>query len=362
MGINRDNYEAYLLDQMEGRLSEKEQQELRNFLVLNPDCALEAELEDAQILPCENIPFPNKDSLKKEIPDFHTTLSVENFDLYSIARMEGDLTEQQASMHELLLQEQPELRSDWEKWLQTRIPAEHISYPWKQSIKRKVPAYRRISWPAILSTAAAVALVAILFIFRGNDADSIASEESFRMPAIEQPEVEVPVTPPVVRHQPTSAAVDEMEAAMIIPDLTQAEVVSVTDSSSYQLQGENEEELPVSSRPLRAALAANTIPAPVIQGHYDRIRPLQIPETPVHMNGVSITMLAEMDLQEVVEVYTEEKDISIWTIANAGIKGINRITGSNIALFAARDDEGEISGFHLKSRRLSITSPLEREE
>jgi hypothetical protein len=80
------------------------------------------------------------------------------------------------------------------------------------------------------------------------------------------------------------------------------------------------------------------------------------------MNGVSITMLAEMDLQEVVEVYTEEKDISIWTIANAGIKGINRITGSNIALLAARDDEGEISGFQLKSRRLSITRPLEREE
>jgi hypothetical protein len=362
MGINRENYEAYLLDELEGRLSEKERQELRDFLATNPDCALEAELEDAQILPREKISFPNKDSLRKELPDSGTPLSVENFDLYSIARMEGDLTTEQADKHELLLQEQPVLRHEWEKWLQTRIPGEHTPYPWKASLKRKVPAYRRLAWPAILSAAAAVALIAILFIFRDNNADHIASEASIRMPVIEQPDVKVPVTPPAVKQQQTSAVLHGMETATIGSEITSAEVVSETGSPSAQMQDAYEQNLPVSPRPFRAALAANTIPAPVIQGNYDRIRPLQIPETPVHMNGVSIATLAEMDLQEVVEVYAEEKDFSIWTIANAGIRGINRITGSDIALFAARDDEGEISGFQLKSRRLNITTPLEREE
>jgi len=59
--------------------------------------------------------------------------------------------------------------------------------------------------------------------------------------------------------------------------------------------------------------------------------------------------------------YTRERDFSMWTIANTGLKGINRITGSDISLMASRDEEGEVSGFQLKSRRFSMTRPLGRE-
>lgn len=35
--INIANYEAWLLDQLEGRLSAEEEQELLNFLILHPE-------------------------------------------------------------------------------------------------------------------------------------------------------------------------------------------------------------------------------------------------------------------------------------------------------------------------------------
>jgi hypothetical protein len=63
-----------------------------------------------------------------------------------------------------------------------------------------------------------------------------------------------------------------------------------------------------------------------------------------------------------VEAYAEEKNLSLFSIASAGIRGINRITGSDIELYAAKDDEGEISGFQFKSKRLNISTPLQKPE
>jgi len=363
MEINRKNFEAYLLDRMEGRLSDALEQELREFLAMNPDCAFEIEGEEPLEIPHETLQFPDKDSLRKNLPDSSSRLTPNNFDLFSIARMEGDLSDGQVNEHTHLMEHQPQLKFEWESWQQTRLNPGTISYPGKAALKKGVPGYRKIRWITVFSTAAAVALISIVLVTRERGGGLVASEEPFSLPLIEEDEIVVPVSPP---HEgqlftPVAQAVPE-------------ERIGMDDQTGIQQQ--NEETVPVSTRsaereddqviladrPLRAALAANTIPAPVDQGNYDRIRPLQLPATPVHMSGVSLSRLAEMDLQEVVEIYAEENDFSLWTIANAGIRGINRVTGADIALFAARDDEGEISGFKLKSKRLNITTPLQKED
>ena len=41
---------------------------------------------------------------------------------------------------------------------------------------------------------------------------------------------------------------------------------------------------------------------------------------------------------------------------------INRLAGSDISLMAPRDEEGEVSGFRLKSKRISLSRPLSRDE
>ena len=109
-------------------------------------------------------------------------------------------------------------------------------------------------------------------------------------------------------------------------------------------------------------LAANSIAAPVARGEYDRIKPFRIPDSPVHMNRITLSRLADMNLQEMVEEYAEKKNFSIWTIAGAGIRGINRITGSDMELMAAKDNEGDVTGFQFKSKLLNITTPLAKQE
>ena len=85
----------------------------------------------------------------------------------------------------------------------------------------------------------------------------------------------------------------------------------------------------------------------------DRIEPLNISPVPIHISSLSLAQISDLGLQEMMEGYVEEKDLSLWKIANAGIKGINKITGSNISLMASRDEDGEVSGFRLRFKRNS---------
>jgi hypothetical protein len=132
------------------------------------------------------------------------------------------------------------------------------------------------------------------------------------------------------------------------------------EAGGEHAQGEHpEHDMPLLSRSI---LAARLPAAPVQPGTYDRIRPLYLPPSTVNQRNISLSSLASMDLQEVVEEYAREKDLSLWSVASAGIRGIHRLTGSDLQLYAARDEEGEVSGFQFKSRNLNISSPLDKSE
>ena len=68
MNINRNNYEVFFMDHLDGKLSPPLEQELRAFLVLNPDLAIEFEdvQSSVQTLPTHSPDiFPDKASLHK---------------------------------------------------------------------------------------------------------------------------------------------------------------------------------------------------------------------------------------------------------------------------------------------------------
>lgn len=65
--ITIDNYEAFLLDQLEGNLSPADEKALDAFLTANPE--LKTEVEGIQLYylePEESVIFPNKETLKKK--------------------------------------------------------------------------------------------------------------------------------------------------------------------------------------------------------------------------------------------------------------------------------------------------------
>ncbi|MEN8202806.1 MAG: hypothetical protein ABFS28_09445 [Bacteroidota bacterium] len=354
MDIDRNNYEAYLLDLMEGNLSLEDQQRLRDFMKLNPDCAMLYDHNKAWILETDQVNFPGKDQLKKELPHSASVLTESNFDLFSIARMEGDLTISQAMEHEAVVENDPLKRRDWAQWQQARLQATHEEYRGKDELKKSTGIKRRVIWLSMISTAAAVTLLLTLL----------------RMDT-EVPETEVAVETP--EQVPESPMPEEVLAVSDEPHMFS---IKSNPDRPVESVGKNETERPdkiqdslqllqarkIESGPVRLASYESYSKELVKQCEYDQIKALDIPPSDIHTSSLSLAQISEINLQEVFDDFTEEKNISLWSVAKAGINGINRITGSEISLLASKDDQGDISGFRLKTKRFSVTRPIDRSE
>lgn len=373
MEINRNNYEAYLLDLLEGRLSVEEQQRVRDFLRLNPDCLTGLDDADLWLLEKDTVPYPDRDSLKKEWPDASTELTEHNFDLFSIARMEGDLAPEQVQAHKTVVEENREKRKEWDIWQRTILPAQPVVFAEKEQLKRKRPVNTRIIWISVISAAAAVALIVTLLrinpgitepslsyeteIAAAVPDESPADENADRIPNREKPSEVIPEISPVPEEEPVSpveSAPSEQPGESPVME-TIEETERVKDAVVVP-------ETWILPNPIQITRYVSGYTTEMYRGTYDVIQPLEIPPSSIHLRSLSLSQLAELDLQELFDEYTSEKNISLWSIANAGIQGINRLAGTDASLLASRDDEGDVSGFRFSSKRFTFARPFDRTE
>ena len=63
--INHDNYEAFLLDMVEGTISAADREELMLFMAAHPELDMDLDGLEFATLDDEGISFPHKEDLKK---------------------------------------------------------------------------------------------------------------------------------------------------------------------------------------------------------------------------------------------------------------------------------------------------------
>ena len=360
MKINRHNYEAYLLDRLEGTLSVEDQRELEQFLLLNPDCVPELEELEPVVLKGEKLFFGHPEMLKKELPDHRTVLGDHNFDMFSIARMEGDLTAQQIKDHQAMLETDHQKAKEWKHWQQTTLIGESHVYTNKEQLKHRLRGKSRMLWISVVSAAAAIALLIVLFRFGADLPQPEIITQSPQGEVYDQAQIEpgeaavaaeaIPVEEPVMEKDHVPAGAPPIQ-------------VQVAKTEEHETAPEPEVEQSY-IEPRAHAISAHLIPgtSAIKEAEQDRIEPLQIDPVPVRMRSLTLAQISDIGFQEVLEEYAEENDLSLWKVANAGIKGINKLAGSDISLLASRDEQGDISGYQLKSKRFSLTRPLGEEE
>lgn len=375
MKIDRHNYEAYLLDLLEGNLSVEDQLELHHFLKLNPDCTGELTEIEPWVLEKEHISFQHSQFLKKEIPDPSSHLSEFNFDLFSIARMEGDLSEKQQADHQSMIRSSEIWSQQWSEWQQTSLSADEVVFHGKDQLKQKTGLRNRVLWISMISVAATVALVLVLFktgfdFSRQELSVETAPETGISQTPEEPDRLEVDQTEqlPGQGSAKTSAQTSGKQPASEAQEgkVSSNAMFSITRDHKrpVELETKSKAICPDEIKPRALKISAHQPNNPYLPGAAipDQITALDIPPVSIHLSSLSLTQIYEMGLQEVFEDYTQERDFSIWTIANAGIKGINQIAGSDISLLASRDEEGKVTGFRLESRHFSVTRPLGQEE
>jgi hypothetical protein len=126
--IDLNNYEAFLLDYMEGNLGEAEIRELRNFALLHPELNIDLDQEELPSIFMED----NKADFKNNL--FKTENDLPAYQL--IAYIEGQLSEEGKRRLEKELAADPDLARELEMYKKTILRKEDFVFEEKSSLEK----------------------------------------------------------------------------------------------------------------------------------------------------------------------------------------------------------------------------------
>jgi len=382
--INRNNYEAWLLDQSEGRLNPRETRLLREFLLQHSDLDPEESSTGGWHLEAPELTFGAKEHLKKSFPAAKDIPTRENFDMFSIARMEGDLTEGQEQAHEDLVAGDHRMKSEWENWQKARLQAVAIRFPGKAGLLKKDPAVQHgrqrtmVAWIGLVSAAAAA--VAVLLVLRTGTPQLPDSLTGTRISQAESPEtateersgagIEAPsaeAAPPDISHpgsddptrtsKPASLSIRKHQDP---PELTGKERNAVKavppDSVNQARTGRT------GYRPVDFTMASLRMEDMAEAGAYDKISTLELPPMEARHDNLTLASLSQKGIRRASMDYLRDNEITLLDIASAGVNGFSRLTGAEVTFGIARDENGKLTVVRFRSDLLSVDAPIRQPE
>lgn len=136
--IDHSNYEAWLLDRLEGNLTSDQERELDAFLLLHPDLAISDDGLPTVTGPADGLSLADKNALRRTLPPIGmvTDASVED---HLIARLEGDLSAEQVDALRSYLVAHPEWQRAARIHEVARITPPDTTYPAKAVLRRHLP-------------------------------------------------------------------------------------------------------------------------------------------------------------------------------------------------------------------------------
>lgn len=136
MKPDRDTYEAWLLDRMEGRLDPQQERWLEDFLRANPD--LPVTLGDLPAIDGGTSVFTAKEELRKSYPPTGLP-DAARLDDFLVARSEQELSAEQERQLARYLYEHPGAERQAALMALARVPADAEPFPTKETLTRHFP-------------------------------------------------------------------------------------------------------------------------------------------------------------------------------------------------------------------------------
>ncbi len=135
MNINRNNYESYFLDYFDGNLNSEQVEQLFVFLSDNNDLKNEFDdFENLSLCP-DNVKFPSKKGLKKQLINPETL--GENFNKFCVDKIEGNLSNSEEKLFDDYLKKNSDKQQDFILYKKTILkPDLSVKFVNKQELKR----------------------------------------------------------------------------------------------------------------------------------------------------------------------------------------------------------------------------------
>jgi hypothetical protein len=362
MKPDRSDYEMWFTDWLDGKLSHEQAESLIAFLKQNPD--LSEELNDLKLVSLEppEITFSGKDTLRRS-PE---NLSDEQFDNLCIASLENDLTPRELEELDHIVSLDESRRKNYELIKKLKLKPASVVFGRKESVKKLTAARRILRYSlAGLSMAATLALLITLYLFIKPAGGERLISGSF---AADTLLIELRTGIPGLTDQVTaekSSPLPGVDTEM--PKSESAAGKSFPVHQEKQLITESIHQVPAIIREMPPVLLAARMPEIPVDGLYPgtfllrQFNPSNIaPEDQDQRSNVD-RFLAKV-FHEVImsDTISGDRPVKSYDLAIAGITGINKLLGWEMALDKKTDINGEIRSYYFSSRLLKFNAPAKK--
>jgi hypothetical protein len=366
MRIERSNYEIWFIDWIDGKLSDIEISQLMHFLAANPD--LKAEFDEVNTLKdtmhiLSKESFPNKEKLKKTSAD----LSVSQFEFLCTAYLENDLSDDQKTELLQSIKQDAEKRKSFELIQKMKLTPPEVSFKLKNRLIRRTVAQKTLRLAIIgLSAAAIISLVILNRILSPGPhplkANVIALEIEINTPLLKpslqtEPDKLIPVRNSHIKK--TQVNSPALLSQIALPVMTSPGTFSSITNDSAASSSENP----------KVILNRISVPEiftfenPVLSDNLISLSSrIQIHEEEDDRPRFG-RLLAKTFRQKILkENTTKDSPLKAYEIAEAGVSGLNKLLGWEMALDERKDENGKLKSVYFSSKILKFNAPIKNSE
>jgi hypothetical protein len=358
MNVNRSNYEIWLIDLLEGNLSEKEAEVVTIFLKMNPDIREEFDNLSSSTLELPKEVFQNKKKIQKLVADIPES----QFEILCAAYVENDLqAESKAELHKIADSARERMRT-FKLISRTKLIPPSIVYKHKNLLLRTTPLQRVIRLAAIgLSSAAAITLFVIIFLAESRSLKDNSGNSAQVFPAytkLKEQYFEIRAEN-AIRVYP-KGIVPKEKRYIPVPTFTS----ELSQSDTTQTNAREVLLADVQISPLPPVAINRTADFGLGEDYTSSLIALNNTVTlPPDMDDMSnvgrfITKIfREKILREKV---ASETPLKGYEIAEAGVAGLNLLFGWEMALNEKNDENGELTSVSFSSKILKFNAPVKK--
>lgn len=354
MKPDRTNYEIWILDYLDGRLNEEQTCLLMKFLDENPDIREELSfLAEFNITP-EDKKYPFKNKLKKSITD----LPEDQFELLCVSALENDISSEETEELMQYLESRPEKRNIFNQIQKIKLHPPVVEFRNKNKLRKRGIAEKTIRFLFPVLSAAACFFIAI-WIFtsdeinnKNNNNITLSDEE------IQQKNPDKIATPEIVTPYTTKTYTTETKQNR----LPRKNITPVMPIPSPDLDENSRQEIIIPS-PL--AFKDNLV---LSQIAIEKIMPDVKFNSTIAINNKETDQglkyyFTKFVREKILRTNSGREDaIKSYEIAEASIKGLNKILGWQMSFNEYTDEKGELLAINFNSKLIKINIPVKRNE
>lgn len=345
MEINRNNYEAYFIDYLEGNLDERLVNAFIEFIKLNPDLKEELDLFESLSATPETISFEQKEKLYKEKYD-----SQKEFDNAAIAKLEGDISKDEEYKFNLYLTEHPEKKKEATLFSHTKLVSDtSITFDKKGKLYRQSNRKVFLLWSG--RVAAVLILAFAIFALLNKTSNEIPLEN--KIAKVEKNKVK-PITPSATEKAPVKEDTKKSEPVKkkkIDPKPAVKKAVpekknnkSIRETTKGRLEHE--------------AIAAVRVPIEVPEKLQNITASLDVHVPKARMATMYISYPNENYADEWLLADQVKEKLSLSKITKAGLNLVTSISNERFT-YETRED-GKVTEYKYDSRLLAFSLPNKR--